>query len=123
VGQPAVDRRTLSRGVHAADTLRHMLIVSGILTFDPAKQDDFIAMAGPLVEATLAEPGNITYGFWFDGNEPGRARAYEEWESDEAIAEHFGTPHMAAFMEGMGNVGVTSVEINQHVVSESKKLM
>ncbi|MHB1138924.1 MAG: putative quinol monooxygenase [Microthrixaceae bacterium] len=100
-----------------------MLIVSGVLTFDPAKQQEFIALTVPLVEATLAEPGNVTYGFWFDGSEPGRARAYEEWESAEAIAEHFATPHMAAFMEGMGGVGVTGVEIHQHVVSESTKLM
>ena len=100
-----------------------MLIVSGVLTFDPAKQQEFIALTVPLVEATLAEPGNITYGFWFDGSAPGTARAYEEWESAEAIAEHFGTPHMATFMEGMGGVGVTGVEIHQHVVSESSKLM
>ncbi len=100
-----------------------MLIVSGVLTFDPAKQQEFIALTVPLVEATLAEPGNITYGFWFDGSEPGRARAYEEWETTEAIAEHFGTPHMATFMEGMAEVGVTGVEIHQHEVAGSTKLM
>jgi quinol monooxygenase YgiN len=100
-----------------------MLIVSGTISFDPANAARFHELAAPLTEATLAEPGNLTYGFWADANDPGRVRAYEEWASPEAIAEHFATPHMAAFMEGMGEVGVTAIELHQHTVSETSKLM
>ncbi|MEI7886345.1 MAG: putative quinol monooxygenase [Actinomycetes bacterium] len=100
-----------------------MLIISGIITFDPSKQAEFIALAAPLVEATLAEPGNITYGFWFDGTDPGRVRAYEEWESEEAIGSHMATAHMASFLEGMASVGVTGASLHQHVVTDSTKVM
>ena len=100
-----------------------MLIVSGTISFDPANADRFWALAAPLVEATLAESGCITYGFWADATDPGRVRAYEEWESTDAIGEHFATPHMAEFMAGMGEVGVTEIDLHQHVVSESTKLM
>jgi quinol monooxygenase YgiN len=100
-----------------------MLIVSGTLTFDPAKAERFHEVAATLVEATLAEPGCITYGFWSDPANPGRVRAYEEWESAEALGEHMGTPHMAAFMGAMGEVGVTGSELTQHEVAESTKLM
>ena len=34
-----------------------------------------------------------------------------------------GTPHMATFMVGVAELGVTGTEINRHVVSESGKLM
>ncbi|HTN99351.1 MAG TPA: putative quinol monooxygenase [Microthrixaceae bacterium] len=100
-----------------------MLIVSGVITFDPAKQADLVALVEPLVTATLAEAGNITYGFWLDPLDAGRTRVYEEWESTDAMNEHMGTAHMAAFMEGMGGIGVTGVEIIQHEVTNSSKLM
>lgn len=100
-----------------------MLIVSGTLTFDPTRAERFHEAAAELVEATLAEPGCITYGFWSDPADPGRVRAYEEWQSAEAIAEHFATPHMAAFMAAMGDVGMTGSEITQHEVAESTRLM
>jgi quinol monooxygenase YgiN len=100
-----------------------MLIISGIISFDPAKQSEFIALTVPLVEATLAESGNVTYGFWFDGADPGRVRAYEEWESEEAIGSHMGTAHMATFLEGMASVGVTGAELHQHVVTDSTRIM
>lgn len=105
------------------NTLPSMLIVSGIITMDPEGHDRAVALVGPLVEATLAEPGNITYGFWSDPDEPGRFRVYEEWESDEAIDEHMGTPHMAAFLGGMAELPITGTEIHKHTVSESSKLM
>ncbi|MGB3410326.1 MAG: putative quinol monooxygenase [Microthrixaceae bacterium] len=100
-----------------------MLIVSGIITFDPSKQADLVALVEPLVAATLAEPGNITYGFWLDPLDPGRTRVYEEWESTDAMDEHMGSAHMATFLEGMGGIGVNGVEIIQHEVTNSSKLM
>jgi quinol monooxygenase YgiN len=100
-----------------------MLIVSGIITMDPEGHDRAVALVEPLVEATLAESGCITYGFWADPNQPGVFRVYEEWESTDAIAEHFGTPHMAAFMGGMAELPITGTDIHQHVVTESSKLM
>ena len=100
-----------------------MLIVSGIITMNPANHDKAAALVGPLVEATLAEEGNITYGFWAHPEDPGQFRVYEEWASEEAIAEHFATPHMTAFMTGMADLDVTGTEIIKHTVAESSKLM
>lgn len=100
-----------------------MIIVSGTISFDPSKADRFHELAAPLVSATLAEPGCITYGFWADPADPGTVRAYEEWESGEAIAEHMGTDHMAAFLGAMGEVGVTGAQLMQHEVAETTQLM
>jgi len=100
-----------------------MLIVSGTITFDPAKAERFHELAAPLVEATLAEAGCLAYGFWSDPANPGRVRAYEEWESPEALAEHMGTAHMANFMGALGEVGVTGSELTQYEVSGSTRLI
>jgi quinol monooxygenase YgiN len=100
-----------------------MLIVSGTITVDPSGTEAALELARPLVEATLAEEGCITYGFWTHPDQPGVLRVYEEWESDEAMVAHFATPHMAAFMEGMGSLPITGTSITRHVVAESSTLM
>jgi len=100
-----------------------MLIVSGIISVEPGDHDAMVELIGPLVEATLAEEGNVTYGFWASPTEPGVFRVYEEWVSTDAMGEHMATPHMAAFLGGMGQLGVTGTELHQHTVSESSRLM
>ena len=50
-------------------------------------------------------------------------RVYEEWASDEALAEHMATPHMAEFMGAMGGLPLTGTELHQHRVEESTRLM
>ena len=55
---------------------------------------------------------------------PVSLRVYEEWESeDEALNGHMATEHMATFMVGVAEIGVTGVAINKPVVAESSKLM
>jgi len=100
-----------------------MLIVSGIITMEPDGHDAAVELIGPLVEATLAEDGNVTYGFWADPTQKGVFRVYEEWESDEALATHMATPHMAEFMAAMGSLPLTGTELHQHRVEESTRLM
>lgn len=100
-----------------------MLIVSGLISVEPSDHDAMVELIGPLVEATLAEDGNITYGFWASPTEPGVFRVYEEWSSPEAMGEHMGTDHMATFLGGMGALAVTGTELHQHTVSESSRLM
>jgi quinol monooxygenase YgiN len=48
---------------------------------------------------------------------------FEEWEDRESIDAHMGTPHMAAFIGSMGDLGVTAVDISTYAVSEKAKLM
>jgi quinol monooxygenase YgiN len=100
-----------------------MLIVSGIISVDPSDHDAMVGLIGPLVEATLAEEGNVTYGFWAHPTERGVFRVYEEWSSPEAMGEHMATEHMATFLAGMGSLSVTGTELHQHTVSESSRLM
>lgn len=100
-----------------------MLIVSGIISMDPSGHDRAVELFAPLVQATLAEDGNITYGFWADPANPGTFRVYEEWASTEAMGEHMASAHMAEFLTGMGTLPITGVDIHQHEVTDSTKLM
>ena len=100
-----------------------MLIVSGITSMDPEGHDAAVELISALTVATLAEPGNITYGFWADLNDRGVFRVYEEWASPEAMGEHMASEHMANFLIGMGSLPITGTELTQHTVSESTRLM
>ena len=100
-----------------------MLIVSGIISVDPVDHDQMVELIGPLVEATLAEEGNVTYGFWASPSEPGVFRVYEEWSSPDAMGLHMASDHMATFLVGMGGLTVTGTELYQHEVAESSRLM
>lgn len=100
-----------------------MYIVSGIITMDPEGHDAAVELFAPLTEATLAEEGNVTYGFWADPTERGVFRVYEEWRSTDALAEHMASAHMAEFLTGMMALPITGTEITQHEVAESSKLM
>jgi len=101
-----------------------MLIVSGVIEFDPEDHAAAEELFRPLVADTLAEPGNVTYGFWADIDQPGRFRVYEEWESTDAMAEHMGSAHMAAFLGGIGTLRVVGgTGIFQHTVTDTTQLM
>ena len=100
-----------------------MIVVSGTITIDPADRDAALDLAATLVEATLAEPGCVTYGFYPDPTDAGTLRVFEEWQDDEALGSHFGEPHMAAFMAGLGELKVTGTAISKYVVSDKSKLM
>lgn len=100
-----------------------MLIVSGTISLDPANHDAALDAAARLVEATLEEEGNITYGFWVDPRERGRFRVYEEWADSEALDAHMATPHMAEFLTAAAGLGITGTDVHRHEVTGSTKLM
>jgi quinol monooxygenase YgiN len=100
-----------------------MLIVSGTISLDPANHDAALAAVGPLVQATLAEEGNVSYGFWVHPDTRGEFLVYEEWADQDALDAHFVTPHMAEFMGAMADLGVTGTNVIRHEVTDSTKLM
>lgn len=94
-----------------------MLIVSGTITFDPANQDQMVAAAGTVAEATRAESGCISYEFFADLTTPGRLHLFEEWEDEDSLLAHFETDHLAAFYQVMQASGLESRNINRYYVS------
>ena len=100
-----------------------MLIVSGIISVEAADHDKMVELIAPLVAATTAEEGNLSYGFYADPASPGVFRVYEEWDNADAMGAHMGTDHMATFLGGMGGLAVTGTELYQHTVEETSRLM
>lgn len=87
------------------------IVVSGKIRVAASSRDKGIELVAPLVAATRAEAGCMTYGFYEDVLEPCTLRIYEEWESNEALDAHMKTDHMAAFLAGMGSLEILEMDV------------
>lgn len=94
-----------------------MLVVAGRIRLDPARRDVAVAAAREVMEATRREAGCISYTFSADLAEPGLFHVFEEWESPEALAAHFETPHMATFQAAMAGFGIEDVAIQRYEIA------
>jgi quinol monooxygenase YgiN len=92
-----------------------MIIVSGVMTFTPSTHDRVIELARVLTGETLKEPGCRTYGFWPDPDVRGQFRIFEEWESQEALSEHFAAPHFAAFGQGFKEGELINMDVHRYI--------
>lgn len=100
-----------------------MIIIAGHLTIDPAKRDDALAAMKECIDATRAEEGNVAYAFSEDVTEPNRINITEIWRDEQALNEHFGTPHLTGFMGKVSDFAAGSSELIRYDVSGSSKLL
>lgn len=95
-----------------------MIIVSGTMSFNPESHDAVVEAASAVAAASLAEPGCRTYGFWASTEERGTFRVFEEWESQEALTEHFALPHFVEFGGRLGDLGLTGMDVHRYIDPE-----
>jgi quinol monooxygenase YgiN len=99
-----------------------MLIVLADARFDPAQTSEIIAIARPMIEASRAEAGCAGYDYAFDMLEPGLMRVREWWRDEQALRDHFATPHMAAFLKALRTLKPASVTIKCHELGPERKM-
>ena len=99
------------------------ILVTGTIDFDPAQRDGAIAAVTACMTATRAEDGNEGYTFSGDLEDQGRFHVTEHWSSQEAMDTHMATPHLAALMSQMGDLGVTAASLTKWDGATSSKLM
>ena len=100
-----------------------MIIVSGLITIDPASFERGVELTRELMARTREEPGNVSYEFFAALEDRSRFRVFEEWESQEAIDAHNASEHFAAFLAASADLGITSVEIIQYEVTSATRVM
>jgi quinol monooxygenase YgiN len=94
-----------------------MIVVAGSMRVDPAQRERFLAATRPVVAATRAEPGNVHYRYSRDDDDPSLVLIFEEWESDDALAAHFATPHMQEFLAVIPTLGITEGDVHRYEVT------
>jgi quinol monooxygenase YgiN len=99
-----------------------MLIIAGTLDLPPENRGKLLKAAEPLMQASQAEEGCSAYLMMPDPFDAGRVRIFERWDSEEALAAHFGAPHMAEFSAALGDVGVTGSDLLKYQIASSGPL-
>jgi quinol monooxygenase YgiN len=99
-----------------------MLIIAGTLDLPPENRAQLLEAAEPLMRASEDEEGCFTYLMMPDPFDTGRVRIFERWESEEALAAHFGMPHMTEFGQALGGLGVTGSDLTKYQISSSGPL-
>lgn len=75
-----------------------MIIVHGTIPIKPELRDEALGAARTMATATHEEPGCISYEFYVGLSDPDTLLLFQEWQSMEALMDHFDTPHMAVFL-------------------------
>ena len=75
-----------------------MIIVHGTFPIKPELRDEALGAARTMADATREEPGCVSYEFYVGLSDPDTLMLFQEWQSMEALMDHFDTPHMAVFV-------------------------
>lgn len=100
-----------------------MLIVLAKAQVGEGAMEAAKAAIADMVAASNAEEGCIAYAFTQDVLQPGTLHIVEKWRDEAALAEHFATPHMAAFGAAIARLDVTIVEALKFHTDEGSPVM
>lgn len=100
-----------------------MIIVMGHAKLGAGEIDRLAAAMEAQINATRAEQGCLHYGFSRDILEPDTMIISERWSSNEAIAAHFASPHMARFNAVLASAKVLEVSVKAYENGEVRTLM
>jgi len=100
-----------------------MLVVLARIEVHPHDVSIATRLAARVAGETRREAGCLHYAFGQDISEAGLLWLAERWQTREALAQHFETPHMTAFREGLGRLRVRRILASSYEVSEERVLV
>jgi quinol monooxygenase YgiN len=86
-------------------------LIAAKITLKADKADAFIEVVKPLIAASRAEPGCISYTLYQNPHEKTAFFFFEEWKDQAAIDFHFATPHFKAVGDQIKDMIVGAPEI------------
>jgi quinol monooxygenase YgiN len=99
-----------------------MIVVVGRVSTDPEKRGQLIEVAQKVARASREEAGCAGYRVYEDTEQPNEFVFVEEWDGEDALQEHFRTPHIAEFMQAILGTIVSPPEVKFHQVAATRDL-
>ena len=99
-----------------------MIVIAGRMKIDPDKLRHALDIIGRVVEQTASEPGNVSYRYYADLDDPSTLFIFEEWQSEAALDNHFQMPYMVDFLEKLPTLGMIDASVHRYGVTD-KTLM
>jgi len=99
-----------------------MIVVVGRVRTDADRRAELIRLGQQVAQASRAEDGCLGYRLYEDTETENDFVFIEEWESEEALREHFATPHIATFMAAFPATLSAAPDVNFHTVAGTRDL-
>jgi quinol monooxygenase YgiN len=99
-----------------------MIVVVGKVRTDEGRRADLVRAGQAVAQASRDEAGCLGYRLFQDSEDPDAYVFVEEWESQQALDEHFATPHVAAFMAAITSTLSAPPDVKFHTVASSVDL-
>lgn len=99
-----------------------MIVIAGTATIKADHWNEAVLQAQQMSTATEAETGCISYRIYVHPTERNTFFIFEEWETAEALALHFQTPHLHAFSAYLASVLTSNTNIKRYDVSAASAL-
>lgn len=100
-----------------------MIIVHGTFPVKPEYRDQALELMKQMSVATRAESGCISYEFFVGLSDPDTMLLYQEWESVEALQDHFDSRHMEEFLGNLPDVLNGEVLTKRYEVRDPNEAM
>lgn len=76
-----------------------MRIIVAEMEAVPERRAELLEVLDGLLEPSRAEPGCVSYRYFFDSENPNIVHFFELWQDQAAVDFHFSTPHFQALAE------------------------
>ena len=93
-----------------------MIIVHGTIPIRAEVRDQALELMRWMEGESRAEHGCITYEFFVGLSDPNTLLLFQEWETAEALADHFNTGHMERFLKALPEVLDGEVSTRRYAV-------
>ena len=100
-----------------------MIIVHGTFPVKPEHRDQALELMKQMSTATRAESGCISYEFFVGLSDPDTMLLYQEWDSVEALQDHFDSSHMEEFLGNLPDVLNGEVLTKRYEVRDPNEVM
>jgi len=91
-----------------------MIIITATGRVKPGHKAEFLQMAKPLVAASQAETGNISYELCESLSDPDEIMFMETWKDQAAIEFHGQTEHYTTILPKLGALLDGPIKISKH---------
>lgn len=99
-----------------------MIVVVGRVVTDADKRADLVRVGQTVAAASRLEPGCTSYRLYQDSENENEFVFVEEWESDEALQQHFATVHVTEFLRAIQATLVAPPDVKFHTIASSMDL-
>jgi quinol monooxygenase YgiN len=99
-----------------------MIVVVGRVRSDSDKREALVRVGQAVAAASRSESGCISYRLYEDTEIENEFVFVEEWDSEQALQQHFATPHVRAFMDAITATIVAPPDVKFHTIASSTDL-